>query len=37
MGLDVAGVPHKKGGAAAALSFLAEQASEKRNRRPEAA
>jgi alanine-glyoxylate transaminase/serine-glyoxylate transaminase/serine-pyruvate transaminase len=37
MGLDVAGIPHKKGGAAAALSFLAEQASEKRNRRPEAA
>jgi alanine-glyoxylate transaminase/serine-glyoxylate transaminase/serine-pyruvate transaminase len=37
MGLDVAGIPHKKGGAAAALAFLAGQASDRRSRRSEAA
>ena len=26
MGLEVAGIPHKKGGVAAALAYLAEQA-----------
>jgi len=30
MGLDVAGVPHKKGGTAAALDFLAKQATQAR-------
>jgi alanine-glyoxylate transaminase/serine-glyoxylate transaminase/serine-pyruvate transaminase len=30
MGLEVAGVPHKKGGAAAALAYLAEEASKAR-------
>jgi alanine-glyoxylate transaminase/serine-glyoxylate transaminase/serine-pyruvate transaminase len=33
MGLEVAGVPHKKGGAAAALDYLAGEAAEARNRR----
>jgi alanine-glyoxylate transaminase/serine-glyoxylate transaminase/serine-pyruvate transaminase len=32
MGLEVAGVPHKKGGAAAALAYLAGEAAEARNR-----
>lgn len=31
MGLDVAGVPHKHGGASAAIAFLAEQAAQSRN------
>jgi alanine-glyoxylate transaminase/serine-glyoxylate transaminase/serine-pyruvate transaminase len=30
MGLEVAGVPHEKGGAAAALAFLAEEAAKAR-------
>jgi alanine-glyoxylate transaminase/serine-glyoxylate transaminase/serine-pyruvate transaminase len=33
MGLEVAGVPHRKGGAAAALAFLAEAAVETREGR----
>jgi alanine-glyoxylate transaminase/serine-glyoxylate transaminase/serine-pyruvate transaminase len=37
MGLEVAGVPHQKGGAAAALAYLAGEAAEARNRRPAAA
>jgi len=37
MGLEVAGVPHKKGGAAAALAYLAGEAAEARNRRSAAA
>ena len=34
MGLEVAGVPHEKGGAAAALAFLAEEATKTREGRP---
>ena len=37
MGLEVAGVPHKKGGAAAALAYLGGEAAEARNRRSAAA
>jgi alanine-glyoxylate transaminase/serine-glyoxylate transaminase/serine-pyruvate transaminase len=37
MGLEVAGVPHKKGGAAAALAYLAGEAAEARSRRSAAA
>ena len=37
MGLEVAGVPHKKGGTAAALAFLAGEAAEARNRQSAAA